>query len=90
VTELGVDTVRVLEDRQLASVFGGPVEVRKDSTGRLIPVEAIYKIMLEPSAGLDPIGRRMIGTIVVDGDTRSILGGIVRRAIAVAMRESAL
>ena len=90
VTELGVDTVRVLADRQLGSVFGGPVDVRRDSSGRLIPVEAIYKIVLEPSVELDPIGRRMIGTVVVDGDTRSILGGIVRRAIAVAMRESAL
>jgi len=90
VTALGVDTVRALEDRQLASVFGGPVAVRRDTAGQLIPAEAINKIMLEPSAGSAPIDRKMTGAVVIAGDTRSLLGDIVRRAIAVAMRESAL
>jgi putative peptide zinc metalloprotease protein len=90
VTSLDVDSTRVLEDQQLASPFGGPVAARRDASGRLIPASAIYKVLLAPPAGPIDIARRMSGTVVIQGDKRSILGAIYRRTLALVLREAEL
>jgi putative peptide zinc metalloprotease protein len=87
---LDVDSTRVLGDQQLASPFGGPVAARRDSSGRLIPANAIYKVVLAPREGSVNASRRMSGTVVIEGDDRSILGDIYRRALALVLREAEL
>ena len=88
VESLGVDSIRVLDDKQLASPYGGPVAARRETSGQLIPANTIYKVELEPRSASAPLVRRMTGIVVIDGDKQSLLGDIWRRAVAVAMRES--
>lgn len=90
VASLDVGSTRVLEERQLASPWGGPLAARRDTAGKLIPASAVYKVFLEPRDGSATGVRRMPGTVVIEGDERSILGGLYRRAVALLMREAGL
>ena len=90
VTSQDIGSTRVLDERQLASPWGGPLAARRDASGRLIPADAVYKVMLAPRDDPGNAVRRLSGTVVIDGDGRSILGGIYRRALAVFMRETGL
>lgn len=90
VTALDVGTTRVIEERQLASPWGGPLAARRDPSGRLTPAQAVYKVMLRPDKDSGAVGRRMPGTVVIEGDERSILGAIYQRAVAVLVREAGL
>lgn len=88
VVTLDVGTTRVIEERQLASPWGGPLAARRDPSGKLTPAQAVYKVILRPETDIGTIGRRMPGTVVIEGDERSILGMMYRRTVAVIVREA--
>ena len=90
VVSVDIGSTRVLDDRQLGSPFGGPIAARRDSTGRLVPANAIYKIVLQPVADSPAVTRRMPGKIVIEGDKRSIIADVYHRAVSVIVREAGL
>ena len=82
-------SARTLEAIDLASIHGGPLGVRRDSAGRLVPEHAVYRVLLRPSDKIQLL-RRQPGYIVIDGDRVSPLRRIYDRAVAVIVRESGL
>jgi putative peptide zinc metalloprotease protein len=90
VESVDAGSTRILEERQLASVWGGPLAARRDNAGKLIPAGSVYKLLLQPRDGSAQAFRRIPGIVVIEGDARSILGGVYRRAVALLMREAGL
>jgi len=90
VASLDAGSTRVLEEPQLASVWGGPLAVRRDAAGKLIPAGSVYKVVLDPQGAAARAVRRVPGTVVIEGDARSILGDVYRRTVALIMREAGL
>ncbi len=80
-------SARIIEAPEITSVHGGTLGVRKDTAGRLVPSDAVYRAILKPAAPLGVLPRRMPGHVVIDGDEESILAGIYRRTIATLIRE---
>ena len=81
--------IAALDDRTLASVYGGGVAVRPEKDGRLVPEAAIYRVILEvihPPAGNAPELRR--GWVTISGNRASLIVRIWHRAIALAVREA--
>jgi len=90
VTEVGTAPVRNLETLELASIYGGGVAVRKDTTNKLVPETAIYRATLTPQRTAPRIPTRLRGAAVIDGDRASLLGRIYHRAVALIVREANL
>ncbi|WP_431855224.1 HlyD family efflux transporter periplasmic adaptor subunit [Azospirillum sp.] len=76
-----------LETPELATTHGGGVAVRPAANGKLIPAEAVYRIVLAPAASLD-IRRTLRGTVVVEGRRSSWLERLRRNAYGLLIRES--
>jgi putative peptide zinc metalloprotease protein len=89
VVEVAPAPVRSLDPIELASVNGGPVRVRRDHAGALIPEVASTLVRLVP-IGISEARLRERGTVVIDGDRESISAKLVRRGAAVVLRESGL
>jgi putative peptide zinc metalloprotease protein len=81
--------ISALDDRALASVYGGGVAVRPEKDGRLVPEAAVYRVMLDvvdAPSGTVPELRR--GWVTIAGDRASVLVRIWHRAVALAVREA--
>ena len=76
-----------LDSPYLASVFGGPIAVREDDRGRLVPETAVYRVILAPDAAGAP-ERVVVGTARVEADPVSPIGRLWRTVAAVLIRES--
>lgn len=76
-----------LDSPYLASVFGGPIAVREDDRGRLVPETAVYRVILAPDAVGAP-ERVVVGTARVEADPVSPIGRLWRTVAAVLIRES--
>jgi putative peptide zinc metalloprotease protein len=68
-------------------VFGGPIAVREDDRGRLIPETGVYRVVLRPEVAQAP-GQVVVGTARVAADPVSPLGRLWRAVAAVLIRES--
>ncbi|GJD94846.1 efflux RND transporter periplasmic adaptor subunit [Methylobacterium iners] len=79
--------VAAVEIPYLASTHGGGVAVREDKSLGAVPVEAHYTLLLQPTSGPVPHGV-LRGTVTLEGRADSFLGRVLRRAIAVLVRES--
>lgn len=73
----------------LASLYGGPIEAERDSGGRLVPKRGEYRVtaqLYETAPVLS--GESIEGRLVVNTRKYSLLGLVLRRLYAVAIRES--
>jgi hypothetical protein len=69
--------------------FGGPIPVRQTATDALVPLSAVYRVYLRPSADLGPIPERVLtGTVVVEGRRQSLSVRFWRSVVGVLRRES--
>jgi putative peptide zinc metalloprotease protein len=85
-----VETVNAaaLDLPYLASVYDGPVAVREDAHGRLVPERAVYRVTLAPAGAVPAPERVRRGTVHVEGEARSLLDRAWRAVAAVLIRES--
>ena len=72
----------------LASVYGGPVPVRKDSHGRLRAEQSVYRIELDVENQTEPLDQAVTGELHIAGNTQSVVSRLWDRVVAVAIRES--
>jgi putative peptide zinc metalloprotease protein len=82
------DATRTLPEPQLALGHGGEIAVR-EKRGQLVPEQAVYRVTLKADVPAD--ARRLPhlrGHAVIDAEARSLLGGVLRSAAAVVMREA--
>ncbi|HVQ15397.1 MAG TPA: HlyD family efflux transporter periplasmic adaptor subunit, partial [Vicinamibacterales bacterium] len=86
------DASRALGESMLASTHGGriPVRAHRESAGpeTLIPERAIYGVTFRAAHPPGAEAHEERGTIVIEGSPRTILGGYVRTAAAVIIREA--
>jgi putative peptide zinc metalloprotease protein len=88
VTGIDRDATRVLSEPQLALGHGGEIAVR-EKRGQLIPEHAVYRVTLKADVEGDALRMpHLRGHVVIDGEAKSLLGGVLRTAAAVAMREA--
>jgi len=80
-------TVKELRRSDLASAHGGPIPTRTDGKERLIPEEAIYRVILRPTAV--PTGEREArGVVHVTAERASLAARVWRSVQGVLIRES--
>jgi len=80
--------VRELDKLYLASLFGGDIPVREGRNQELITQESYYVMMLEPQGATIMPDRVLRGSVVVEGEARSMLSGMVQRILQVFQQES--
>jgi len=90
-TVVALETVNTgwLPDGYLASTFGGPIAVRTNDMGRLIPEQGHYRVRLLPhDPDLQHPDQIVPGIVRIQGPSRSLADRIWRRVAAVLIRES--
>jgi putative peptide zinc metalloprotease protein len=87
---VGVDSAdaRTLEDKDLAHRRGGPIETRRPTAERLQPLQAIYKVHVEPLTPMATIPHGLRGTAHIEGEPQSLLSRFWRAALSVLIRET--
>ena len=89
VHELEIANVRVMDLPTLASVNGGPVPVRADKTGNLIPEKSVYRVRITVSPVEKSLPDQEIkGVARIKGEARSIISRFYDTATAILIRES--
>ncbi len=79
----------VLDTPALASTQGGPIAVQPPGkTGALVPTSVIYRITLTSLAPMPAPIQVLAGTVLVEGNARSLVARIFREVAAVLVRES--
>jgi putative peptide zinc metalloprotease protein len=81
-------STRLLTERALASTFGGPIPVRTQKQGELIPDQTIYRVTLTVAGSLSFQSRMIRGRVILHGKTISLAAAAWRAILAVAIRES--
>lgn len=79
---------RSLDDKELASPRGGPVDVNRSPSGEFHPKAALYRVNVEPLRENAPIMHSLRGTAYIAAERRSPLAGFWRTAAAVLLREA--
>ena len=89
VTELARVNAVSLDVPMLASTQGGPIAAQPvGKNNALAPTTAMYRVSLRPTeSGLVPV-QIIPGTVLVEGEARSLLARIARGTVAVFIRES--
>lgn len=72
----------------LASTVGGPIAVREDANGGLVPEDSIYRVTLDPTMGTAGPDQIIRGQVHIDGVARSLADRVWRAVAAVLIRES--
>ena len=89
VAELARVNAAALDVPMLASTQGGPIAVQPvGRSGALVPTSAIYRVTLRPSVPEPAPAQVIPGTVLVEGEARSLIARIARGAAAVFIRES--
>ena len=90
VTVATIDRVdaAVIDLPQLASVYGGPVPVRPERDGRLVPEGSHYRVTLRPRDEAALPAQSIAGTVRIEGPAHSYLDRAWRAVAAVVIRES--
>lgn len=82
-------SIPALREPALASRFGGPIPVQEASGGVLVPTRTLYRAVFDArSPDGEPLRFALAGAIEVEGASRSLAGGLLRRAWAIILRES--
>lgn len=79
---------RQLNMMELASTYGGGVAVRPDSERRLIPEQGIYRVVLQVADSSAYLATTVRGRLSLETQPESIIGRLLRLAMAVIIRES--
>lgn len=95
---IGLETsaIRALDPTYHAAPNGGDITVRQGSAGEMIPEQALYRVRLlveAPDETLQMLaseGRRWRGTLVLEGERRSVLLDWGAWILAALIRESGL
>ncbi|MDH5563097.1 MAG: biotin/lipoyl-binding protein [Nitrospirota bacterium] len=74
----------------LASVYSGPVPVRKDEQGHLKPETSIYRVTMDVEDGEKEWNQAVRGMAHVQGEARSVVGQLWEHVGAVLIRESGM
>ena len=74
----------------LASVYSGPVPVRKDEQGHLKPEASIYRVTLDMDDAEEEWSQAVRGMAHVQGEARSVVGQLWEHVGAVLIRESGM
>lgn len=82
-------STRALEPPELASVQGGPIAVRRDQKGVMVPELAVYRVLLAVDGGV-PVVRREVGYVAIKAPAESMARTLYRRALALLRREAAM
>ncbi len=77
-----------LPDVILASDFGGPVTATRNRTGAMEPVATWYAASFVISDDVRAPRTEVAGTVILDGQARSLAGRFLRRALSILIRES--
>jgi putative peptide zinc metalloprotease protein len=83
-------SVRTLETAELGSVYGGALPTRKDTSGKIVPAEAVYLTVLAVDAPDGAPVRRLQGNVSIAADRESIALRLYRRIAAIVIREADL
>lgn len=81
-------STRVLMEPHLASLNDGPIAVRENADGEHVPEQTIYRVLLEPAEALAGPRQVVTGHVKIEAERRTVLGRVVRRVVAVLVRES--
>ena len=74
----------------LASLYSGPVPVRRDEHGYIKPEASIYRVTLDVDAQEDEWNQAVRGMVQVQGESRSAVGQLWEHVAAVFIRESGM
>jgi len=81
-------TRRLTATPELASLHGGGVAAIPDRDGTPVPERAVYRILLQPAAGLAAPDLALRGTVRLEGERQSLLVTAWRGIVSVLVRES--
>jgi putative peptide zinc metalloprotease protein len=96
VASLETSAVRALDPTYHAAPNGGDIVVRQGPGGEMIPEQALYRVRLQVDAPDETLrmlaaqGRRWRGSLVLEGERRSVLLEWGTRILAALVRESGL
>jgi putative peptide zinc metalloprotease protein len=90
VSEIGRTATQNLNYPEMASIHGGNLAVREDSDKKLVPEQAVYRVVLIPAEPKPtPYTHRLeIGSVTIAADRASPLSRLWRAVVAVVIRES--
>jgi len=85
----GIDRINIatLDPPYNASIYGGSISSRKDSTGAILPLAATFRVRFENCASKNGITRETPGRVLLHGAGESFASQMARWLIAIARRE---
>ena len=86
--EFGPANINVLTEPYVASLVGGAIAVDKNEKGEWVPNETTYRLTFAPVGEVQRVGQVLRGTVVLQGDARSLLARGWDAMLAVLIRES--
>ncbi len=88
---VAIDSARaqVLPHQMLATDHGGRIPATKQSNGSLVPRDALYRVRVRLDEAPAAFGQRMrMGSVLIDGERRSLLADAWTSTVSVLVRES--
>ncbi|MCJ9429443.1 HlyD family efflux transporter periplasmic adaptor subunit [Kordiimonas marina] len=89
IDKIGAST---LEAPALASIFGGPLAARRTEHGRLVPVDAVYRVTghidVSTAPMAAPFAQARRGTLKLDASAQSLLVRAYQSVVAALLRET--
>jgi putative peptide zinc metalloprotease protein len=85
----GIDHINVatLDPPYAASLYGGSISSRKDSTGAILPLAPTFRVRFESCGSENGITRETPGRVLLHGKADSFASQMARWLIAIARRE---
>lgn len=85
----GIDHINLatLDPPYGASIYGGPIASRKDSTGAILPLAATFRVRFENCASETDITRETPGRVLLHGAGESYASQTARWLLAIVRRE---
>jgi putative peptide zinc metalloprotease protein len=85
----GIDHINLtaLDTPYSASVYGGPIPARADSTGAVLPLTSTFRVSFEHCANENGIEQEVPGRVRLQVSAESVMAGAMRRAVALLRRE---
>ena len=78
----------ILEDPYMASIYGGPIAVRRDEKDRLITEQAMYQLQFTTESTNEPVNQIWRGTVRLKGQPQNMFSRAWRAVMMVLIRES--
>jgi len=88
ISDISKVSVPYLEFPELSSVFNGKIATRQDGNKRLKTEQAYYKLIIDLNESDIRLRNRSMGTLLVEGESSSLITKIFKKALSVMIRES--